>query len=132
MRGRPTEGSPVRETGEGKEENERKTKHGVCEPACTPASWTPFGTKAHPPPRGQHSQPAPLPRGCPKGYSFICGGRHPATAPRTSSGTWEEEGTVRTQEGRGTPGPLPMKDKGKVVSRPRREARQFLVREVAW
>lgn len=52
-------------------------------------------------PCGQHSHLLPLPRGRPQGCCFICGGRRPATASRTSSGTWEEEGSVRAQESGG-------------------------------
>lgn len=32
----------------------------------------------------------PLPQGCPEDCSFIYGGRHPATAPQTSSGTCQD------------------------------------------
>lgn len=77
------------------EKSERKTgerpKNGIPKPACTPASQTPLGTKAHPS-LWPALPPAPLPRGRPQGCCFTCGGRRPATASRTSSGTWEDGG----------------------------------------
>lgn len=67
-------------------ENRRKTKIEVCELTHTPSLPDTPQNKPHPS-LGHHACLLPHPPGHPKGCSFICGGRRPATAPQTSSGT---------------------------------------------